>query len=151
MRTHGDCRYGTITPEYRAWNEMHRRCLGKYRGRGIIVCERWHTFESFLADMGRRPSADHSVDRINNAGDYDPDNCRWATREEQARNRSSNLQFTHDGRTLCLTEWCALLGLNYKRTRDRVVRFGWSFERAISPQTRSRKVTPELKRLARAS
>lgn len=82
------------SPEYRAWanmkdrceNPRHRRYLD-WGGRGIRVCERWRAFANFLADMGRRPSADHSLDRINNDGNYEPGNVRWATSSEQAQNR----------------------------------------------------------------
>lgn len=84
------------TPEYKAWASMKARCSNskrhnyhRYGGRGICVCERWLKFENFLADMGPRPSPSHSLDRYpNNDGNYEPGNCRWATRVEQAGNRS---------------------------------------------------------------
>lgn len=84
----------TGTPEYEAWQGMRLRCYSEtnrsypdYGGRGISVCERWRSSPAaFLADMGKRPSAHHSIDRINNDGNYEPGNCRWATASEQAAN-----------------------------------------------------------------
>lgn len=85
----------TKTVEYRAWHSMKQRCLNpkcrrwnKYGGRGIAICQKWlDSFEAFLADMGPRPSPDHSIDRIDNDGDYEPGNCRWATRSQQQQNK----------------------------------------------------------------
>lgn len=82
----------------------------KYLGRGITICERWGDFENFLADMGPRPSAKHSLDRIDNNGPYAADNCRWATNSTQQNNKSNNLRITYKGETLTAAEWGARLG-----------------------------------------
>jgi hypothetical protein len=107
------------TPEYRAWAAMLRRCLNpetrlfhRYGGRGIGVCDRWRSFVNFFDDMGNRPTLGHSLDRYpNNDGDYEPGNCRWATRSQQARNTSRTVYVTRDGVTRCVADWAELTGI----------------------------------------
>lgn len=109
-----------------------------YGGRGIKVCDRWLSFENFFADMGHSPNG-LSLDRINNDGDYCPENCRWATDIEQHRNRSDNTYWTHDGKTRPIAEWAEVIGINKHTLADRVSKSGWSIEQALTTpvQTRS--------------
>jgi hypothetical protein len=109
------------TPEYRSWTHMRERCLSprsadyyRYGGRGISICQRWlDSFDAFIADMGPRPSLAHSLDRINNEGDYEPGNCRWATHKEQGSNRSDTWRFVDlDGGYLSLRDLSRSLALN---------------------------------------
>lgn len=126
--THG----GRHTAEYGIWTNMLTRCgnprnkaFRRYGGRGITVCERWRNdFAAFLADMGPRPSPKHSVDRINNDGDYEPSNCRWATTQEQCRNTRRNVRLTLDGRTMTQREWAVELGIHDSTLFGRIKRNG---------------------------
>lgn len=119
-------------PEYNVWATMIRRCCNPrntrfkdYGGRGITVCDRWqHSFSSFYADMGQRPTSKHSIDRIDNDLGYSPENCRWATREEQGRNRRINRFITHNGETQCLQEWANRIGISHESLRKRIETHG---------------------------
>lgn len=106
------------TPEYRAWSAMLCRCgvfgthpLARYGGRGIYVCESWLRFENFIADMGPMPAAGYTIERVDNDGNYCPENCRWATRMEQSRNKSNNIFVEWADQRLILTDWATKLGL----------------------------------------
>lgn len=88
----------------------------RYAGRGITVCDRWRGpdgLNNFVADMGERPSGEYSLDRIDNDGNYEPGNCRWATRKEQNLNRACNIMITYKGETMSLTEWVEALDVKY--------------------------------------
>jgi hypothetical protein len=118
------------TTEYRIWRHMLNRCYReadtdyhRWGGRGITVCDRWrYSFEMFFADMGERPSPKHSIDRMNNDGNYEPSNCRWATSSEQCRNRSSNVRVEHDGQSRTIIEWSEETGLSYMTIYKRLKR-----------------------------
>lgn len=135
------------TPEYTAWIRMRRACYDKgnasyddYGGRGIAVCDRWlNSFENFLADMGPRPSAEHSVDRMKNDLGYSPDNCRWATRSEQARNRRSSKMLEYNGETKTMADWAESFDIPYRLMKTRV-RHGWPMEKIATQPARQRKV-----------
>lgn len=134
--------YDVRSNEYHSWSAMRVRCHNKntayyrrYGGRGITICERWNSFENFLSDMGPRPIG-ASLDRINNNGNYAPDNCRWSSSKVQNRNKSSNLLITHDGQTKSVSEWAEFL--NVKRTTMfQRVRYGWDIERMLFEPVKS--------------
>ena len=142
---HGQARIGQLTPEYRAWAGMKARCLnpnnsayGRYGGRGIRVSPKWiNSFTQFLADLGPRPSATHSLDRRDNDRGYTALNCRWATKVEQSRNRRGRKPLTIRGETRLLVEWAERSGLDVRRIWKRV-QSGWSAERAVFNPARSR-------------
>jgi hypothetical protein len=128
------------TPERGCWQAMIDRChdpkstyFAHYGGRGIRVCNRWReSFALFQADMGPRPSPIHSLDRIDNDGNYEPGNVRWATPREQGRNKRNNRMLTAFGRTQCLTDWAAERGLRIITLKDRLDKLGWDVERALT-------------------
>ncbi len=140
--------------EYRTWAGMKTRCLNRrssqwenYGGRGIKVCKRWReSFANFMKDMGPRPSSNHSLDRVNNNGNYIKHNCRWATQAEQSRNTYRNVLITHNGETKTLSEWARVAGITPACLRDRY-RTGWPFHRAISlpPDSRLPKGEKEVR------
>lgn len=123
--------------EHKTWSAMLGRahfgtadCAHHYLGRGITVCERWLRFENFFADMGVRPPG-MTLERINNNGNYEPSNCRWATQLDQQRNRRFNRWLTAFGKTLLITDWAAALGISRQAISYRLSK-GWPIERALS-------------------
>jgi hypothetical protein len=133
-KTHGI----TGGPTYTSWQNMLSRCRTdshpstmQYKGRGITVCDRWLSFENFLSDMGERPDG-KSIERVNNNGNYEPDNCCWATTHDQSRNRQQTHMITYNGKTQCLKDWANELGINYASLRWRVIRQGWPVEDAFN-------------------
>lgn len=133
---------GKGSPEYRTWSGIKTRCLRSqgdsrkwenYGGRGITICERWRcSYVSFLEDMGRRPSAKHSIERIDTNGNYCPENCRWATPKEQARNKRTTAWITLEGETKSASEWGEQYGIKAEILIDRRDR-GWSTEDLLKP------------------
>jgi len=127
-------------PEHRAWIAMVKRCTKPndaayehYGGRGIAVCARWlESYEAFWDDMGRRPSPDHSLDRIDVNGNYEPSNCRWATRRQQAQNTRRTVWANVNGELVCLKEACRRVGVPYKTALWRRHR-GWAPDRWLEP------------------
>ena len=136
---HGGSRRGKRFPEYNVWSLMIKRChaagstdFNNYGGRGIKVCRRWiNSFDKFLKDVGRRPSSKHTLDRLNNDGDYEPANCRWATRTEQARNKRNNHLITFGGKTMCIAQWSDELQVSQRILIDRIHR-KWTIQRAFT-------------------
>lgn len=106
-------------PAYHIWGEMMRRCIDEdhprydsYGGRGIGVCDRWKILQNYIDDMWPRPGPGYSVDRIDNDGDYSPENCRWATNTDQQRNKRSTVLIRHNGEMKTATEWSEIYGIN---------------------------------------
>ena len=136
---HGHAK-GRRSDTYSSWHSMIKRCRNPkathydlYGGRGIKVCERWQSdFAAFLADMGERPGKKFSIDRFpNKNGNYEPGNCRWATRSEQQNNRRDTYLLTYQGRTQGIAQWSREVGINLYTIRSRV-ESGMSVEEALT-------------------
>ena len=135
---HGNQTHGMRGSQtYTSWLKMRERCSNqknnrymRYGGRGIKVCERWDiSFENFLADMGERPVG-LTIERKDVDKDYEPGNCKWATRQEQAKDCEKRL--THNGKTQSISAWARDLGVNQSTISMRLTRYGWSVDRALS-------------------
>ena len=135
--------YANLPREHKVWMSMKRRIAFPRNEcyRRISICDRWlHSFEDFLEDMGLAPTDNHSIDRIDNLKGYSPDNCRWATHQEQQRNKTNNTIIEWRGEKKCLTAWAdelrPILGLS-KNTLGERFRRGWTTEKTFTtPNTR---------------
>lgn len=139
-RKHGHARDGNTSSEYHSWSDMIQRCTNPqnnaysdYGERGITVCQRWLTFETFLADMGIKPKGTF-IERKDNDKGYEPSNCVWATRAEQARNTRRNQNITFRGKTQCRTDWAKELGMSPNTLKGRLAR--GSIEKALTTPVR---------------
>ncbi len=125
--------------EFNSWMGMRKRCFNPankrykdYGGRGITICARWmDSFLNFLEDMGEKPSPQHSLDRIDNNGNYEPSNCRWATRIEQARNKRNNKILSFEDLNLTVSEWAERLHVSKSFLFGRL-KNGWTIQRALT-------------------
>lgn len=145
---HGHDTKSGASPTYRTWCAMLKRChdpkatgYDRYGGRGITVCAQWRDFAVFLKDMGLRPPG-MSIDRVNVNGNYEPENCRWATDKQQAANRSTNRQLLVDGCLMNLTDAAAKFGIT-KFLLSQRMKSGWGQERALSQPTQKAQLSRE--------
>jgi hypothetical protein len=134
---HGFAKRGQIKTTWRIWVNIQPRCedpenhaYAYYGGRGIRLCDRWKVFENFLEDMGERPGSKYSLDRINNDGNYELANCRWATRSEQMRNSRQARIIEYRGRKMSMAEAAEISAVSYGALQARLDR-GWPPEKAI--------------------
>lgn len=141
---HGHATGGKVSSEYSSWRKMMLRCYNpnaprfdRYGGRGITVYEPWHRFEAFFASMGQKPTPQHTLDRIENDGNYDPSNCRWATKKEQARNTRRNTLLTLNGVSHCIAEWSEITGIAQVTIIRRLAR-GMTQEQALTKPGRNK-------------
>jgi hypothetical protein len=138
-RRHGK----SLSPEHISWARMKQRCLDpknnryyRYGELGITICDRWlekdgQGFINFLSDMGPKPSPEHSIERKDRTKGYDPDNCIWATRIEQANNKSSNVMLTINGETDTMSNWCRKYNTNARLVGDRIRHLKWDPLKAL--------------------
>ncbi len=130
------------SPEYRTWCNVKSRATNpnmpdakNYVERGVTISKRWLKFENFLADMGKKPTPRHSIERKDNDGPYSKKNCRWATQREQAQNTRRNVFLEHGGERLILAEWARRLGGDHSHIQGRI-RLGWSVSDAVTTPIR---------------
>jgi hypothetical protein len=147
-KKHGHTWRGGVSSEYLAWKNLRARCIDEknrnyrwYGAKGIKVCDRWlNSFENFLCDMGSKPSSKHSIERKDVHGNYEPDNCIWATREEQDRNRGNNVFVEIEGEKKTVSEWCREKAIPTATIFARIKR-GWTPEKVVNTPIAHKKNT----------
>jgi hypothetical protein len=125
---HGGYLGGVEHAEHYVWRAMIARCRRHPSYSKISVCKRWLDYKNFLADMGKRPSSKHSIERIDNEGNYEPKNCKWALRSEQQKNKRSTRRWERNGKIGTLVEWATRLGISKQLAHYRIKEWG-TFER----------------------
>lgn len=132
---------------YKIWKGIKQRCYNEkstnyknYGGRGITICYEWKNNAEVFYDwaIANGYEEELTIDRINNDGNYEPNNCRWTTNKEQARNKRSNINIEFQGQTKCLKEWAEILGIKYRTLASRINKYGWSVEEALEMGERRR-------------
>ncbi len=131
-------------PGFRSWSAMMQRCYNEsdshyylYGGRGIEVCDYWHDVNNFLKDMAEGFKPFLTIERTDNNKGYYKENCRWIPREDQARNKRTNINLTYQGKTMCIAEWARFLHMDKTTLRERIRDRDWSVEKALSTPART--------------
>lgn len=139
------------SPEYNCWTNLRQRCnnflnpsFADYGARGITVCGEWDSFDTFLRDMGPRPTKKHSIERKDNTKGYSADNCVWATKKTQQNNLRSNIEYEHDGQSHSVGEWAEISGIPEHTLYYRIYR-GWTIERALATPVQKRRKRKRLR------
>jgi hypothetical protein len=125
--------------EYNIWVTMRQRCLNPnnddykdYGGRGITICERWNDYQNFINDMGKSPTNKHSIDRIDNEGNYEPSNCKWSTNKYQCNHTRKNVILNYNGISKTLAQWSEDLKIGYSTLHARYYRLKWPIDKIIT-------------------
>ena len=137
------------TATYNTWRQMKDRCVNpnnaryaRYGGRGITICDAWLAFDNFYADMGDKPEG-MTLDRIDNNGNYEPENCRWATPQEQSNNVKTNRVFTYNNKTQTLAQWAREKGMAYHVLKYRLNK-GWQPPKLFTQENLKGRTTMHL-------
>lgn len=143
---HGGSTGGKKTPEYNSWQAMNARCYypkhqnyERYQQLGVTVCDSWrNSFENFIKDMGLKPSPSHTIDRVDNTKGYSKENCRWATRSEQQRNKRDTVFLEYKGERKCLYEWAEIFNVKPQLLYSRIFSLKWTVDKAFTTSIKTK-------------